>query len=108
MATILNNSNNVPKNIHSDMGKEFFNVHFSNLMKQYAINHYTTFSIKKAAIVERFNRTLKGKMWKRLHYNGSFKWIDLLNDLIDEYNHTKHRVIGMPPSKVSKQNEQEI
>lgn len=54
-------SGHVPKNLHTDMGKEFFNSHFKKLMDSYKINHYTTYSTKKAAICERFNRTLKDK-----------------------------------------------
>lgn len=53
----------IPKNVQTDFGKEFYNTHFAKLMNDYKINHYSTYSTKKAAIVERFNRTLKGKMW---------------------------------------------
>lgn len=105
MNTILCNGN-VPKNIHSDMGKEFYNSHFQKLMRDHGINHYSTYSVKKTAIVERFNRTLKTKMWKRLHYNGSYKWIDMLQDIVHTYNNTMHRTIKMNPSDVDKQNEQ--
>lgn len=96
---------NVPRNIHSDMGKEFYNVQFENLMRHYKINHYSTFTAIKAAIVERFNRTLKSKMWQQMHYNGSYKWISILDNIVDSYNHTKHRTIKLKPSEVDKQNE---
>jgi hypothetical protein len=52
-----------PKNLQTDMGKEFFNKTFQLLMKKYNINHYNTlYSEKKASIVERVNRTLKNLM----------------------------------------------
>lgn len=107
MASILS-AGNVPKNIHSDMGKEFFNVDFKSLMRQHSINHYTTFSTKKAAIVERFNRTLKSNMWRRLHLRGSYKWVDILNDLVYSYNRTKHRTIKMRPLDVNKRSEMKL
>lgn len=107
MSSILDTSP-VPRNIHSDMGKEFYNAEFQQLMQRYGINHYSTFSTKKAAIVERFNRTLKNKMWRELHYNGSYKWIDLLDDIIDIYNHTKHRTIKMRPCDVNSDNEKDL
>lgn len=91
-----------PKNLHTDMGKEFFNSNFQKIMQLYKINHYSTYSTKKAAIAERFNRTLKNKMWKRFSFNGSYKWLDLLPELVDEYNHTVHRTIGMKPIDVDK------
>lgn len=58
-------SGTVPDNFHTDMGKEFFNSHVKKLFDAHKINHYYTCSTKKAAIVERFNRTLKNKMWKK-------------------------------------------
>lgn len=98
-------SGRVPKHIHSDNGKEFYNKDFQELMKRYKINHYSTFSTMKAAIVERFNRTLKTKMWKRLHLRGCYKWFDILQDIIKEYNNTKHSTIRMQPIRVKKRHE---
>lgn len=107
MATILN-ADHIPRNIHSDMGKEFFNTEFQRLMQRHKINHYTTYSTKKAAIVERFNRTLKTRMWKQLHFRGSYKWLDLLQTLVNDYNNTKHRTIKMKPKDVTKAHEKDL
>lgn len=51
----------IPKNLQTDNGTEFYNNTrtFQKLMKFYHINHYSTFSTKKASIVDRFIRTLK-------------------------------------------------
>lgn len=98
----------IPKNIHTDLGKEFFNKDFKKIMTKYKINHYNTYSTKKAAIVERFNRTLKNKMWKQFSLRGSYKWIDILPKLIEEYNNTKHRTIKMKPIDVNRSNEKNI
>ena len=38
-------------------GKEFYNVGVKNLLESYTIEYFSTQSDKKAAIVERFNRT---------------------------------------------------
>ncbi|VEN59611.1 unnamed protein product, partial [Callosobruchus maculatus] len=62
METVLKQQ--TPKNLQTDAGIEFFNQNFKNLMKQYNINHYNVFSEKKAAIVERVNRTMKNMVWK--------------------------------------------
>lgn len=102
------NAGFVPRNIHSDMGKEFYNAQFKALMQLHNINHYSTYSSMKAAIVERFNRTLKTRMWRELHFNGSYKWIDLLAKIVHDYNHSKHRTIKMKPSDVSMHNEQQL
>lgn len=95
----------IPKNLQTDQGKEFFNKDFKRLMKIYKINHYNTFSETKAAIVERVNRTLKMWMWKEFNFRGKYRWIDFLQELINKYNNTKHRTIGMKPIDVNYSNE---
>lgn len=96
------------KHLQTDDGKEFFNKVFSDLMKKNNINHYSTFSEKKAAIVERFNRTLKTWMYKRFSERGNYVWYDILPTLIKEYNNKKHRTIGMKPIQVNKKNESTV
>ncbi len=108
MEKIFKESRKQPKNIHSDDGKEFFNKNFKGLMKKYKINHYSTFSGMKAQICERFNRTLKTKMWKKFSFNGTHKWISMLAELIHEYNNTVHHTIKMMPSKVKKRHERKL
>jgi len=97
-----------PKNLQTDQGKEFFNNTFKKLMDKHNINHYHTFSDKKAAIVERFNRTLKGRMWKKFTELNTHNWLDMLDDLIDSYNASYHRTIKRAPIEVNKSNEDEV
>lgn len=91
----------VPTNLQTDQGKEFYNSSFKSLMSRYHINHYSTYSNLKASIVERFNRTLKNKMWLQFSLRGSYKWLDILTDLMAAYNASKHRTIGMKPNEVT-------
>lgn len=77
-------------------------------MDKYKINHYSSFSTMKCAIVERFNRTLKNKMWIELNVQGSYRWVDMLSDLVSSYNKSPHRSIGMRPVDVNKKNEHSI
>lgn len=93
-----------PKNLQTDNGTEFYNKNFKALMKEYGINHYSVYSTKKACIVERFNRTLKGLMYKYFSLHGSYKWLDALPNLINHYNNKYHRTIKMKPSKVTEKN----
>ncbi|XP_057671341.1 uncharacterized protein LOC130903096 [Diorhabda carinulata] len=65
----------MPKNVQSDQGTEFYNTKFKTLMKKHNINHYSTFSTKKAAIAERVIRTLKTKLYKHFSLIGKYKWI---------------------------------
>lgn len=108
MDSILKEINHPIKNLHVDMGKEFYNKQMNTILDKYHIKMYSTFSAKKASIVERLNRTLKSKMWKRFSLNGSYKWVNLLQSLIDEYNNTKHATIKMKPNDVKKNNEKNL
>lgn len=108
MKTILDSIGHPIKNVHVDRGTEFYNKSMKKMLGDRNIHLYSTFSTMKAAIIERFNRTLKGRMWKVFSLNGSYKWIDILPKLIMEYNDTKHRTIRMKPNQVDKQNEQHL
>lgn len=98
----------VPRKLQTDNGKEFYNSKFEVLMKQYQIEHYSTFSILKASVVERFNRTLKSLMWREFSLQGSYRWIDILPALLKTYNERRHRTIGMKPADVTKKNEKQL
>lgn len=105
MKGILSKVKGRVKNLQTDDGKEFFNSTFSKLMNSLKINHYSTYSEKKAAIIERFNRTLKSVMYKTFSERGTYIWYDILPSLIKKYNDTKHRTIGTKPMAVNKKNE---
>ena len=106
--SILSGMKTIPSNIQTDDGKEFFNKDFKHLVKKYGINHYSTYSGLKASIVERFNRTLKNKMWKQFSMQGNYKWLDILKPLVDKYNDTKHSTIKMKPNQVNRKNEKKL
>lgn len=109
MESILSSGRkNVPKNIQSDQGKEFFNTEFKKLMDKYNINHYSTYSNLKSSIVERFNRTLKNKMWKEFSFNGNYRWVNILKQIVDKYNNTVHRTTKYKPTAVNQKNAKEI
>ena len=88
-----------------DKGKEFYNVGVRDLLKGHNVNYFSTKSDKKAAIVERFNRTLKTMMWKYFYSKGTYNWVDVLDELTKNYNNTKHSSILMKPADVNKSNE---
>ena len=70
-----------PEFLHTDKGKEFFNSKIANLLKQRNIHHFATESDTKAAVVERFNRTLKSRMWRYFTSKNTHKWLDVLDAL---------------------------
>ena len=91
-----------PKLAQFDDGKEFYNVGVKSLIEKHDIKYFSTNSVKKPAVVERFNRTLKISMWKYFYSNGTYKWVDVLDQLVYNYNNTKHSTILMKPKDVKK------
>lgn len=102
--SIIQTSSRKPKNIRSDKGAEFLNHKFQAFLKKHGIHHFTSNTDKKAAVVERFNRTLKEKMWKYFTYKKTYRYIDVLPKLVEGYNNRTHRSIGMKPINVTEEN----
>lgn len=96
------------RHIHTDRGREFYNNTVRGMLQQHNIHLYSTFSRMKAAICERFNRTLKSRMFKRFSLLRANKWLDILPKLVAEYNNTKHRTIKMRPNDVNMNNEESL
>ena len=80
-----------------DKGKEFYNKHVKDL-----IELYSTENKEKSSVVERWIRTMKEKMWKYFSAKSTKNFINVLPDLVREYNNTRHSSIKMTPVKVSK------
>ena len=96
---------NKPSKISFDQGTEFRNRLFLPLLKKHKIKYYHVFSDRKCPIVERFNRNLKGRMYRYFTSRGSHRYVDILQDIVRAYNTTHHRSIGMRPIDVTKRNE---
>ena len=59
--------------------------------------------------MERFNRTIKTKMFKYFSANNARKYVDVLDLLVNQYNDTIHSSIEMSPKEESrKKNENKV
>lgn len=94
----------IPLKLQTDIGKEFLNKSFQTLMTKYDIMHFTTASDLKASVVERFNRTLKRRMWKYFTVNNTMRYRNVLQDLLKGYNNSFHTSIKMTPTEVNGEN----
>lgn len=108
LSDILKSSGVTPKRLQTDQGREFYNKEVQQLLAQNNIELFSVFSEKKAAIVERFQRTLQEKLYRVFTYQGNYQWVDVLPKLTDAYNHSYHRTIQTQPAQVSKENETKI
>jgi len=80
-----------------DKGKEFYNKHVQQL-----VDLYSTENEEKSSVVERWNRTMKDKMFKYFTANSTSKYIDMLDEFVNRYNNTVHTSIKMTPTEASK------
>lgn len=98
-----------PANIQTDQGTEFLNSDVQKLFKKFNINHYTTKGGGvKCSVVERFNRTLKTRMFKYFSWKGKHRFLDVLSNLVKSYNHTGHRSTGFAPVNITTNNEDQV
>jgi hypothetical protein len=97
-----------PKLVQFDQGTEFYNKEVKSLLNKHNIEFFSTYSDKKAAVVERFNRTLKALMWKYFYSAGTYTWLDVLQDLTDNYNSSVNRSIKARPDSVNESNWTEV
>ena len=105
---ILERSKRKPWYLMTDKGNEFRGC-FKAFVDDYDIIHYMTQSPDvKASNVERWNRTLKTRLWKYFTHNRTKKYTDVLQKIVDSLNNRYCRPIGMRPSAVSFDNEQEV
>ena len=104
MESILKKLPDVPQNIITDLGTEYYNSKMAAVFTRFGIKHYSIRGKHKACVAERFIRTIKSRIEKYFWENNTHKWIDILDQFIDNYNNTYHRSIKMPPNKVTDEN----
>ena len=93
-----------PEKMWVDKGKEFYNKDVKEI-----IELYSTENEEKSSVVERWIRTMKEKMWKYFTTNSTNVYINVLPDLVGDYNNTRHSSIKMTPVEASKKkNELEV
>jgi len=102
--SVVDSSKRQPERIWVDQGAEFYNSVFKKWMKAQdpPVTMYSTFGESKSVIVERFNRTLKTKMWYFFTKENTRRWIDELPALLMWYNKRVHSKLGMSPWEASK------
>ena len=62
----------------------------------------------KASIAERFNRTLKEKLWRYFTKKNTLRYIEVLPQLVQSYNHSYHKSIKRSPAEVDDSNQEDV
>ena len=108
-ADILEDTSRKPTYVQSDKGREFVNAVFREYLHSQRILFYTSENDDiKCAIAERFIRTLKAKMGRMFTHRKTYRYVDVLQDLVTSYNSTRHSTIKMAPKDVNGHNEQKV
>ena len=98
----------VPQSIITDRGLEYYDNRVQSFLKRYGVRHYNLKGPHKACIAERFIKTLKSRLEKYFWANQTKRWIDVIQDFVDNYNKTYHRSIRMAPKDVNENNRQQV
>ena len=88
--SILNKSNRKPNKIWVD----------KSWLEKNDIEMYSTHNEGKFVVAEGFIRIIKNKIYKHMTSISKNVYIDKLDDIVNEYNNTKHRTTKMKPIDV--------
>ena len=97
-----------PLRLQTDKGSEFYNKSFQEYLAQQKITHFNTQRDTKASVVERFNKTLKQRLFRALTANATLKYLDFLPDLVKGYNASVHNAMGIAPKNVTMYNDGKV
>ena len=96
----LKNLTENQKKIWVDKGSEFYNGSMKPWLEKNDIEMYSTHNERKSVVAERFIRTIKNKIYKHMTSISKNVYNDKLDDIVNEYNNTKHRRTKMKPVDV--------
>ena len=105
---ILKKSKRKPMFLMTDRGREFMGSFKNYTLKKDIHHHFANSPDVKAAVVERYNRTLKTRLWKVFSEKKTFRYLNLLPKVVTSINRSYHRIIGCSPVEVTKKNENEV
>jgi hypothetical protein len=92
---IITSSGRKPSHVWCDKGTEFYNKHVKKLVDLISSEN------QEKSSVERWNLTMKNRMFKYFTANNTRRYVDVLNDMVSQYNNTKPSVIKMTPVDAS-------
>lgn len=106
---IFSTSKRKPFKLQSDHGGEFTGKAFHAFLKNRGVEWFSTQNMEtKAAIVERFNRTLMDKLAKHMTHTGKTNFMKVLPDIVRAYNSKEHGSTGFSPESVNFNNSEQV
>ena len=90
----------LPSALWTDQGKEFTNREFQKFLEALGIVFFHTFGEGKSVPAERAIRTIKTEIWREFTTYQTREWVDLLPEIVHNYNHRKHGTTKLTPFEV--------
>ena len=98
-----------PRLLWADKGSEFYNSNVKRLLSKHNIELYSTEKEEKSSVVERWNQSIKRRLWKMFSVNNNTIYHDKLGKVVDEYNRSFHSSVKMTPVEASQnKNERKV
>lgn len=97
-----------PKYLQTDQGCEFLCKKVQDYLKSIKIKHFFTGSEVKASLIERFHRTLMQRLSRYMTHKNTKRFVDVLPQIVSDYNATWHSSIKMCPRDVVKSNQVQV
>jgi len=84
-------STRTPVWVRTDKGKEFLNKHFQDMLRDEGIQFQVCRNTDvKCAVIERAQRSIRDRLYKYFTYKNTFRYIDVLPNVVRAYNDTVH------------------
>jgi hypothetical protein len=95
----------LPSEIYSDRGLEFESGEMKRYFEEKGIEKFSArSSYVKAAVAERFIRSLKLRLYRWFSEKNSLKWTKVLPEIVNAMNNTVNAATGMTPNEVNPKN----
>lgn len=98
-----------PNRLTTDRGLEFESGAMKNYFHKHQIQKNVVYSDDlHAAMVERSNRTIKSRLYKYFTQYRTWRWIGVIDRIVEDINNSVNRSIGVTPNSVTMENSQQL
>ena len=91
-----------PQMLWTDKGSEVISKQFKDFLKSKGITLHHTENEENSSVVERWNKTMKMRMWKMFTVSNNTVYFDKIDKLVNDHNDTRHSSVKMSPVEASK------
>ncbi|KAL3069529.1 hypothetical protein niasHT_034711 [Heterodera trifolii] len=103
---IFKRSKYIPWKVLTDQGKEFTARAVQQFFRSNDVEHFCMLTSPQfhAGMAERANRSIKERLYRYFTERNTYKWIDVVQDIVRAINHSPNSTIGMCPADVNFKN----